>query len=129
MKKLWVWILCAVLLVGLGFGLARILKPTAGIEKDYTFAINVLVAGDFVCTLTPAELTLKKGETGTIQITNVVSGGFDAKIQYECAGLPAGVVSFSVNPVNPGEPTTMTINTAALASNTTYVCTLTAKDV
>jgi hypothetical protein len=129
MKKLWIWILCAVLLIGIGFGLARILKPSAGIEKDYAFTINVLVAGDFVCTLTPAELTLKKGETGTIQITNVVSGGFDAKIQYEAEGLPAGVVSFSVNPVNPGEATTMTINAAGLVSNTTYVCTLTAKDI
>jgi hypothetical protein len=129
MKKLWIWILAAVLLVGLGAGLGRILKPSAGIEKDYTFTINVLVTGDFTCTLTPAELTLKKGETGTVQVTNVVSGGFDAKIQYEVTGLPTGAVSFSVNPVDPGQATTMTINTAALTSNTAYVCTLTARDL
>jgi hypothetical protein len=127
-KVLFFITLSLLILVGCYLGARAILRPP-NIEKDYTFTINVTVAGDFVVTLTPAVLTLKKGETGTIQITNAVSGGFDTKIQYAVAGLPADAFSFSVNPVAPGEATTMTIDTAALVSNTTYVCVLTARDI
>lgn len=98
------------------------------IEHEYTFTINVKVAGDFAVVLAPAELTLTKGESGTIQITNTASGGFDAKIGYGISGLPEGSSSFSKNPVGVGEACTLTINTSALASNTTYVCKLVAQD-
>jgi hypothetical protein len=128
MKKLWVWILCAVLLIGVGFALARIIAHKPSIEHQYQFTVTVNVTGDFAVTLTPATLTLTKGETGTITLTNTASGGFDALIVYEVAGLPAGSYSFSKNPVSPGETATLTINTAVLESNRVYVCQLIAKD-
>ena len=128
MKKLWVWILTAVLFVGLGFALARIIGGKPSIEHQYQFTVTVNVSGDFAVTLTPATLTLTKGETGTITLTNTPSGGFDALIVYEVSGLPVGSYSFSKNPVSPGETATLTINTAALQSNTVYVCQLIAKD-
>ena len=128
MKKLWVWILAAVLFVGLGFALARIIGGKPSIEHQYQFTVTVNVTGDFAVTLTPATLALNKGETGTITLTNTVSGGFDALIVYEVSGLPAGSYSFSKNPVSPGETATLTINTAALESNRVYVCQLIAKD-
>jgi hypothetical protein len=117
------------ILIGTGYGLAHLLAPRPSVEKKYQFTVNVEVSGTFDCTLTPAALTLKKGEVGTITITNTASGGFDAKVQYQVAGLPASAVSFSVNPVDPGQTTVLTINTAGLASNTMYVCKLQAKDV
>jgi len=128
MKKLWIWILAAVLFVGLGFALARIIGGKPSIEHQYQFTVTVNVTGDFAVTLTPATLALNKGETGTITLTNTVSGGFDALIVYEVSGLPAGSYSFSKNPVSPGETATLTINTAALESNRVYVCQLIAKD-
>jgi hypothetical protein len=128
MKKLWIWILCAVLLIGLGFALARIIGGKSSIEHQYQFTVTVNVTGDFAVTLTPATLTLNKGETGTITLTNTVSGGFDALIVYEVSGLPAGSFTFSKNPVGAGETATLTINSALMASNTVYVCQLIAKD-
>ena len=128
MKKLWVWILAAVLLIGIGFALDRIIGRKASIEHQYQFSVTVNVTGDFAVTLTPSTLTLNKGETGTITLTNTASGGFDALIAYEISGLPAGSFTFSKNPVSPGETATLTINTAALESNRVYVCQLIAKD-
>ena len=128
MKKLWAWILAAVLFVGLGFALARIIGGKPSIEHQYQFTVTVNVTGDFAVILTPATLTLAKGETGTITLTNTVSGGFDALIVYEVSGLPAGSFTFSKNPVSPGESATLTINSALLASNTVYTCQFIAKD-
>jgi len=97
-------------------------------EKQYPLTITVLVAGDFEVTLTPDELTLTKGESGMITLANTASGGFDVPIHYDLSGLPDGAYSFAKNPVDPNESTTLTINSIALASNTVYVCTLTASD-
>jgi len=123
-------VLAVVVLIGAGFGIARLLQDTqpSSVQHSYPLAITVLVSGDFACVLSPAELTLHKGEVGTVQITNTVSGGFDAKIMYVLAGLPEGSYSFSVNPADPGQATTLTINSALLQSNTAYVCSLTAGD-
>lgn len=123
-------ILGAVVLLLAGYGIARLLQDTqpSSVQHDYPFAVTVLVSGDFECVLTPGELTLHKGEVGTIEITNTVSGGFDANIMYLVSGLPEGSYSFSVNPVAPGQATTLTIDTATLNSNSVYVCQLTAGD-
>jgi hypothetical protein len=117
-------------LIGAGYGVARLLQDTqpSSVQHSYPLTITVLVSGDFECVLSPAVLTLHKGETATVQITNTVTGGFDAKIQYILAGLPEGSYSFSVNPVDPGQATTLTINGALLQSNATYACQLTAGD-
>ena len=122
-------ILAAVILLLAGYGIARLLQDVpSSVQHSYPLTVTVLVSGDFACVLSPAELTLHKGEVGTVEITNTVSGGFDAKIIYVLNGLPEGSYSFSVNPVDPGQATTLTINSALLASNTAYVCSLTAGD-
>jgi len=120
----------ALALIAIGFGIAEMLQDTqpSSVQHSYPLTITVLVSGDFACVLSPAELTLHKGEIGTVQITNTVSGGFDAKIMYVLSGLLEGSYSFSVNPVDPGQATTLTINSALLQSNTAYACQLTAGD-
>lgn len=122
--------LAVLVLIGAGYGLARLIQDTqaSSVQHTYPLTVTVLVSGDFACVLTPAELTLHKGETATVEITNTASGGFDAKIQYILSGLPEGSYSFSVNPVDPGQATTLTINSAALQSNTAYAATITAGD-
>lgn len=123
-------VLAVVGLIGAGYGIARLLQDTqtSSVQHTYPLTVTVLVSGDFACVLTPAEITLRRGETATVEITNTVTGGFDAKIQYILSGLPEGSYSFSVNPVDPGQSTTLTINGALLQSNTAYVCALTAGD-
>lgn len=128
MKKLWIWILAAVLLVGIGFGLARITRKKPAIEHQYQFSVQVNAIGDIACVLMPTTLTLNKGETGTITITTSASGGFDGQIYFAVSGLPAGSYSFSKSPANPGETVTLTINSALLATNTGYACQLIAAD-
>jgi hypothetical protein len=128
MKKLWVWILAAVLFVGLGFALARIIGKKPAIEHQYQFSIQVNAIGDFLCVLTPTALTLNKGDSGTITITTSASGGFDGQIYFKVSGLPDGSYSFSASPINPGQSTTLTINAALLITNSTYVCQLVAAD-
>lgn len=128
-SRTFLWILSVLAVFLGGFLLAKTIGVGGQIEKELTLTINVSAAGDFVIVATPDELNLKKGESGTITITNTVSGGFDARINYTLTGLPAGSFSFSVNPVNGGQSTILTINSANLASNTAYVCNLSANDI
>jgi hypothetical protein len=124
-----VGVLAVLGLVALGFAIAYFVQTQpSSVQHDYPLTITVLVSGDFACVLTPSEVTVHKGELATVEITNTVSGGFDAKIMYLVSGLPDGSYSFSVNPVDPGQATTLTIDSSLLASNTVYVCTLTAGD-
>jgi len=128
MKKLWIWILCAVLLIGIGFGLARLVGKKPAIEHQYQFSVEIKAIGDFLCVLMPTTLTLNKGDSGTITITTSASGGFDGQIYFKVSGLPDGSYSFSASPVNPGETLTLTINSALLTTNMTYICQLIAAD-
>ena len=98
------------------------------IEKEYPLTITVLVAGDFEVTLAPNEVSLVKGQTGTVTVSNVVSGGFDVPIYYDLSGLPTGSYSFAKNPVSPNEATVLTIDSNFLTSNTVYACTFLATD-
>jgi len=128
MKKIWVWLLCAVLLIGIGFGLARIIGKKPAIEHQYQFTVEVRAIGDFSCVLSPTTLTLNKGEVGTLTITTSASGGFDGQIYFKVSGLPDGSYSISASPINPGQSATLTINSALLVTNTGYVCQLVAAD-
>ena len=128
MKKLWIWILAAVLFIGAGFGLARIVGKKPSVEHQYQFSVEVKAIGDFLCVLTPTTLTLNKGDSGTITITTSASGGFDGQIYFKVSGLPDGSYSFSASPVDPGTTVTLTINSALLVTNTMYVCQLVAAD-
>jgi hypothetical protein len=100
----------------------------AGIEKSVPFSIQVNPSGSYEIAIAPADVTVTKGAPLTFAVTNVPSGGFDAQIQYTVGGLPPGSYSFSVNPVNAGQASVLTVNTTLLQSNTGYSCTLSAVD-
>ena len=123
-------VMAVVALIGAGYGIAKLLQDTtpSSVQHTYPLTITVRVSGDFSCVVSPESLTMNKGETATVKITNTATGGFDAKILYVLAGLPDGSYLFSVNPVDPGQETTLTINGALLQSNTVYACSLTAGD-
>lgn len=124
----------ALVVVGYVVGRGLLQDDYQGIVKELTFSVVVLVPGDFEIDMGPknefgeVEVAVKKGEPAVFTITNTVSGGFDVKIQYDISGLPDGSYSFSANPVNPGEATTLTVDTSLLTSNSAYVCSLTASD-
>ena len=124
----------ALVAVGYIVGRGLLQDDYQGIVKEMTFSVVVLVPGDFEIDMEPknefgeVEVAVTKGTPAVFTITNTTSGGFDVKIQYDIAGLPEGSYAFSVNPVNPGEATTLTVDTSFLTSNTAYVCTLTASD-
>ena len=128
MKKSWIWIPAVVLFIGAGFGLARIIGKKPAIEHQYQFSVEVKAIGDFLCVLSPTTLILNKGDSGTITITTSASGGFDGQIYFKVSGLPDGSYSFSASPINPGQSTVLTINSALLTTNMTYVCQLVAAD-
>ncbi|MBE3124475.1 MAG: hypothetical protein IMZ57_02320 [Acidobacteria bacterium] len=124
-------VLAGLVLVGVGYGVARLLQDNPQ-EQEVTFTVMVSAPGAFAIDMSPKnaagdpEVSVARGTPAVFQITNVPTGGYDAKIEYSIGGLPAGSYSFSVNPVTPGQATTLTIQTSALVSNTAYVCTLTA---
>jgi len=117
-------IICAVIvLVGAAYLIGR--GASGGdIQQSINFSISVKASGSFTLTINPADVSIVKGDPLSFAITNLPSGGFDAQIEYAVSGLPAGSYSFSVNPVNAGQVTTLTVDSTKLASNTTYVCSL-----
>jgi len=117
-------IICAVIvLVGAAYLIGR--GASGGdIQQSINFSISVKASGSFTLTINPADVSIVKGDPLSFTITNLPSGGFDAQIEYAVSGLPAGSYSFSVNPVNAGQVTTLTVDSTKLASNTTYVCSL-----
>lgn len=128
-------ILGVLALIVVGFIIGRGLgQDDQGITKELSFTVVVMVPGDFEIDMEPKneygdiEVAVKKGEPAIFTITNTTSGGFDVKIEYVVGGLPEGSYSFSINPVNPDEATTLTVDTSFLMSNTAYVCSLTAYD-
>jgi len=99
-----------------------------GIEQTVSFSIEVNPSGSFSMAITPSVATVTKGDPLSFSLTNAPTGGFDAQIQYTVGGLPVGSFSFSVNPVNAGQATTLTVDTSRLTSNTAYSCTITGVD-
>lgn len=124
-------VLAGLALIGVGYGIAQLFQDDS-LERDVTFAVVVKIPGEFAIDMNPknaageSEVAVTKGMPAVFQITNTPSGGYDVKIEYTVAGLPEGSYSFSVNPVLPGQATTLTIQTSGLASNTVYVCSLAA---
>jgi hypothetical protein len=124
-------VLAGLALIGVGYGIAQLLQDDS-LDQDLTFSVVVKVPGEFAIDMNPknavgeSEVAVTKGVPAVFQIINTPSGGYDVKIEYAVFGLPTGSYSFSVNPVLPGQPTTLTIQTSGLASNTVYVCSLTA---
>lgn len=134
MKKIIVFILGGILLVGIGFGIAKLIQSGPGVqEHEYNLAIVVSAPGDFSIAVTPAnargeaEARVVKGEPAIFTLTPTGSGGYDGRIMYDLAGMPEGSVSFSKNPASVTDVVTLTIATIDLMSNSTYVTTLTAR--
>ncbi len=137
MKKILGIILIGLLLVGVGFAVAKLIGigGIGQIEKSMTLTVIVTATGDYEIDISPknaageAELIIPKGGTGSFLITNVPSGGFDANISSTFTGLPEGSFSFSVNPVAAGQTTVLTIDATNLTSNSNYGCSLRATDI
>lgn len=123
-------IICGlVILTGAAFLIGKAAGGGGAIEKTVQFSITVNASGDFDLVVDPTEATCNKGDVLTFNITNTPSGGYDAQIQYVISGLPDGSYSLSVNPVNAGQATVLTVNTSLLISNSTYTCSVVGVDI
>jgi hypothetical protein len=129
MKKIIVFVLAAILLVGIGFGLAKLIQTDPPEqEHEYQLALSVRATGDFAVAISPGEeLDVAKGTPAIWTLTASAIDGYDAKVYYDLAGMPEGSVTFSKNPAEIGEAVTLTIATIDLMSNATYVLSLGAR--
>jgi hypothetical protein len=129
MNRVIVFVLAAILLVGIGFGLAKLIQtePPAQ-EHEYQLALSIRATGDFAVAISPSEeLDVAKGTPAIWTLTASAIDGYDAKVYYDLAGMPEGSVTFSKNPAEIGEAVTLTIATIDLMSNSTYVLSLGAR--
>lgn len=132
-EKIIVFILGGILLVGIGFGIAKLIQtdPVTQ-EHEYNLSIMVSAPGDFSIAVTPtnaqgeAEVQITKGQPAIFTLTPTGSGGYDGRIKYDLFGMPEGSVTFSKNPASVTDIVTLTIATMDLMSNSVYVTTLTA---
>jgi len=126
--------LLVVFVGAIGFLIGRAIQQDDPQVVEMNISIAVRAPGAFTLDVTPknaageAEAEVVKGTPAIFQITTAAVGGYDGKIHFDFdggVGFPANSWAFSANDVAPGTTITLTIQTAGLASNNTYVCSLT----
>ena len=95
--------------------------------SNNNFSITGAVAPTFDFNFpSPATITCGGSSNATITLASVVTNGFSTPIQLTATGAPAGTsVSFSSNPLTPGNSTVVTLNGANTLANGTYTITVT----
>ena len=81
---------------------------------------------DFTVSLTPASVSKEQGQPASFTVNTTAIFGFDSPITLSATGIPAGVTSsFSVNPVMPGQSSTLTLSISTNAAIGTSTITVT----
>ena len=79
----------------------------------------------FTVSSSPSSATVMQGQSTTTSISTHVTNGSSQSVTLSATGLPSGTTaSFSPNPVNSGQGSTMTISTSASTPTGTYVANL-----
>ena len=77
-----------------------------------TLNVNAAQAADFTISASPANRTVKRGNSGTYTVSVTGSGGFSGNVAFTVSGLPAGTTaSFSPTSVNGSGTSTLTVST------------------
>jgi hypothetical protein len=92
-----------------------------------TLNVNAPQVADFTVAASPANRTIKRGSSGTYNVTVTGSGGFSDNVTLSVSGLPANTTaSFSPTSVNGGGSSTLTIGTTIPSTpKGTYTLTIT----
>ncbi|HRN91756.1 MAG TPA: zinc-dependent metalloprotease family protein [Ferruginibacter sp.] len=96
--------------------------------SNNNFSITAAVAPTFdLGTPAPVAVTCGGASTATATLSTTAINGFNTPITLTASGAPAGTnVTFSANPVTPGNSTNVTLNGVNTLSNGTYTITVTA---
>lgn len=99
------------------------------LTRTTTVSLIVSLAADFVLSPTPASRTLAPGASGTYKITVTPSGGFNATVDLNVTGVPAGATA-SLAPKSFAGPgySTLTVVVGATTLLGTYPLTITASN-
>lgn len=99
-----------------------------GITKTIDLTLVIGQPKDFTITVSPTQITISQGSSGTITVTIATANGLDGNVNLSVAALPSGSTgSWSANPVNPSGSSVdsdLTINAGSAAPGT-YTVTLT----
>lgn len=92
-----------------------------------TLTVNAAQAADFTIQASPGNRVIKRGNSGTYNVTVTGSGGFAGDVAFTVSGLPAGTTgSFSPSSVTGGGSSTLTIDTTNPSTpKGTYTLTIT----
>jgi len=82
-------------------------------------------APDFALTASPSSLTLRRGATGSVNVTATTSGGFAGLIALSVSQLTGVTATLSSSTLNPGGSGTLTVTAASNAKKGTYSVTVT----
>ncbi|HEX5070537.1 MAG TPA: hypothetical protein VFV78_10015 [Vicinamibacterales bacterium] len=77
-----------------------------------TLNVNAPVAQDFSISASPSNRVIKRGASGSYNVTIATTGGFDEPVTFSVSGLPSGTTSsFSPASITGNGSSTLTINT------------------
>ncbi len=84
------------------------------------------VADDFSISANPNQMTLNQGDSGQSVISTTITKGNAQTVTLSVSGLPSGATgSFDVNPIQSGQSSNLTIQTAPNTPAGTYTVTVT----
>lgn len=99
---------------------------SGSLTRTVTVSLIVSLAADFALSPTPASRTLAPGASGTYKITVTPSGGFNATVDLNVAGVPAGATASLAPKSFAGSGySTLTVVVGAATSLGTYPLTIT----
>jgi uncharacterized membrane protein len=96
---------------------------------SHTVSVNLVVAGDFTLTVSPASLSLSRGKSGSYTVAVAPSGGFNGNVSLSVTGLPSGATAtFSRNPVAAPGSSVLNVRTTGSTSRGTFMVKITGKN-
>jgi uncharacterized membrane protein len=96
-------------------------------QTNVSLTVTQAATADFALAATPGTVVVKRGKSGSYNVTVTPSGGFNETVSLSHSTLPASVTaSFSPASLNGGGTSALTIATTAQTPKGTFTVTITA---
>jgi subtilisin family serine protease len=99
-----------------------------GAGATHAASVSLVVSRDFAVALSPASLSVSRGQSAVYTVTTTSIGGFTGNVSLSLSGMPAGATaSYSRNPMPTPGSVTLTVRTTGSTQRGKFTLKLTAK--
>lgn len=89
-----------------------ITATAAGLTHTTTVSLKVVAPSDFALDVSPASMSVSRGQSGSVEVSVKPAGGFDGAVSLQASGVPAGT-SAQFSPDSGGAARTLILATTS----------------